>query len=119
MLHKPHAGFTSIRWWAVFALLCFVAVGLFRRWKSSRWITVVLFVAWTIYAYWVAYNASYKPREEWNAADWMVLTVGIFIAVSMFPVVASLIALQPKVSRYFNPNPKSEEIPKRPPEISN
>src|ERR1035441_8184950 len=119
VLHKPHAGLTSVRWWAVLALYCFVAVGLFRRWKSSRWITVVLLVVWTIYAYWVAYNTPYKPRGEWNAADWLVLTIGIFIAVSMFPVVASLITLQPKVSHYFNPSSKTEEMPKGPPEISN
>jgi hypothetical protein len=51
--------------------------------------------------------------------DWLVLTTGIFIAVSMFPIAAGLIALQPKVSRYFNPSSKSEEMPNRPPEISN
>jgi glucan phosphoethanolaminetransferase (alkaline phosphatase superfamily) len=112
--HQPQVAFTTVRSWVVFGLYFFVAVGLFRRWKLSRWIAAVLLVVWAIFSYWAASTApQMKPGEEWTQADGAMDVITGYVVATLMLAAAGLIAFQPEVSRYFGPGSKREGTPNK------
>ena len=94
---------SDVRWWTLLGLHLFVLVGMFLRWKWSRWLAVILLVAFALYGFClpVAESAN-KPTG----------IIAGYVVCSLMLVLASLIAFQAKVSRYFNTDLQSTKTPK-------
>ncbi len=108
LIHHEHFPLGVVRPFIFIALSWMVAIGLFRRWKWSRWVAVVSLVAWGVYSYWVSFSVTNaKLGEGWTVTAIVPVIIVGFVVSSLILLIASLVAFQPKVSRYFDSNSRS------------
>jgi peptidoglycan/LPS O-acetylase OafA/YrhL len=98
--HQPTTAHDVFRSWAHFALYLLVAVGLFRRWKASRWAAVASLV---VFAILLVCSVFVTPQRGSKVAVLMASALMCLVA-SLILATAGLLTFQPKVSRYFKSN---------------
>jgi hypothetical protein len=103
--HYSWVGFLSI--FVIVGVIWLVSIGLFRRWKWSRWFTVVLLVGWVFYGWRAAFAQAGDALKDGGKTAYLT---GSAVVGLMILVVSCLLVFQAKVARYFSPGSKVEQM---------